>query len=174
MLRTLMKGDVIMRDDNHGISLVEILAVISILAILASGGISIYRQLRFGDTKEAAVRIDAAMAEIRMETMCKDQKLFLYLYSSDGAVYMKKSTEASEAAASLTAASGIKLSDRINLSYRIASSGEADLEPGAALCISFERSSGIFDTDLEFIKVRSAEHVTEITCIPETGRHWVD
>lgn len=163
-----------MRADNRGISLLEILVVISILGILASGGISIYRQLTFADTKKAARRIDAAMTEVRMETMSKDRKQYLYLYSLDGAVFMKKSTEANETVASLDVASGIKLSDRITLSYRIAPSDEADLVPGAALCLSFERSSGSFNSDVEYIKVCSAEHATMITCVPETGRHWVD
>ena len=163
-----------MRNDNRGISLVEILAVISILIILVSGGISIHRQLGDADTKEIVQRINAAMAEVRMETMYKARKQYLFLYTIEGAVYMKKSTEASAATATLDAASGHKLSDRITLSYRITPFSETDLVPGAVLCISFERGSGIFDSGVEFLKVSSADHASVITCIRETGRHWVD
>ena len=163
-----------LKDDNRGISLVEILAVISILAILASGGISLYGQLGYADTKRAANRVNSAMEEVRMESMSRDRKPYLYLYQIDGTYYLKRSTEANQAAAELEAASGTLISEKISLSFRITPSQDVTLDPGMALRISFDRSSGRFDQELERIQIRSANAVTEITCVPETGRHWAE
>lgn len=168
------KEDFMIRNDNRGISLVELLAVISILAILATGGISLYRQLGYADTKRAANRVNTAMDEVRMETMSRAHKSYLYLYQINGIYYLKRSIETNSAAADLDAESGTELSNKISLSYRYAATPEVTLQPGMVLKISFDRSSGMFDQELELIQINSANHTTEITCVPETGRHWVE
>lgn len=173
--RTAYKeGIAIMSKDNSGISLLEILIVISILAIFASGGISLYRQLSHADCRRAAVRLHRVMEEIRQETLSKVPKPYLYIYQLDGTSYVKKSREGDMAAAKLDAASGSRLSDKIVLSYQLADAGEAVLEDGKVLRIGFHRSSGSFDQELELIRLRSGDYVSEIICVPETGRHWLE
>ncbi len=162
------------RNDNRGISLVEVLLVISILALFASGGISLYRQLSHADCKRAAARIQTAMEEVRMETISRGRKPYLYLYQLEGTYYLKKCMESNPTAAKLDAASGNRISEKLSLSYQLTASAEVVLEEGKVLQISFHRGSGSFDQDLERIILRSSEFTTEIVCVPETGRHWVE
>ncbi len=159
--------------DNRGVSLLELIVVIAILAILATGTVSLFGLLRTADTAKAARLIDSVMEEVRMDTMSRSQKQYLYLYCIGDRIYLKASPQAASGEAGLDAESGRRLAKGITLFYKKETEGEDYLEAGESLRISFERSSGAFDPGYEYIRIHGPSHTSEITCIPETGRHWV-
>lgn len=160
--------------DNRGLSLLELIMAISIIAILATGTLGLFGRFGTVDTAKAAKEIDTAMERVRMETMCRCPKQYLYLYCIGNSTYLKLSTEADPLAAVLDAASGRKLDNDISISYKKTVGTEESLNSGDNISISFQRSSGVFDQDYEYIKVQGTNHAATIVCIPETGRHWTD
>ncbi len=160
--------------DNRGISLLELIMAISILAILAAGTLGLYSRFGGADTDKAAKMIDTVMEKVRMETMCRSRKQYLYLYGIGNSVYYKNSPEADPLAAVLNSSSGRKLANSITISYKITAGMEETLDSGEYICISFERSSGVFNQNYEYIEMNGPNDTAAITCIPETGRHWTD
>lgn len=162
-----------MKSDNKGISLIEIILVVTMIAILSGGSIAIYNSLGFAKTAKAAKLIDDGMSKIRINTMSKTDREYIYLYNISGTVYMKISTEATPALANLNAATGTKFSKNISLKYKD-SSGQHSLATGTNICIYFKRVTGAFESDIEYIELISDNNSSIITCIKETGKHWVD
>lgn len=163
-----------MHKNNKGFSTIELIAVIAILAILTAGTLVIFHQIGYANTMKAAKLIDSELSKVRIETMSREEKQYLYLYNIDGTVYRKASTKANPSEAGLNAASGTAFSKNISLIYKLEGAGETGLNNGANLCISFDRSSGNFDTSYEFIRLVSANHSSTIAFTKETGRHEIE
>ena len=73
-----------MRKDHRGLSMIELIIVLAVLAILSTGAIGIYRSLGFANTKKAAVYIDNLLTRARLDTMSKKDRPYIYLYQIDG------------------------------------------------------------------------------------------
>ncbi|HKL80552.1 MAG TPA: prepilin-type N-terminal cleavage/methylation domain-containing protein [Mobilitalea sp.] len=163
-----------MKNNNKGVTLIEVIIVISILAILSAGTINTLHRLSYSNTSKAANTISSIMSKLKMETMSKIQKNYLYLYDISGSVYLKVSSESVPLAAELNIATGTKVMKRGILMYKLYGRNEIELEEGTPICISYERSSGRFDGDYEYIKLSNSSNETVIYCVKETGRHWID
>lgn len=160
--------------DNNGISLIEIIVVVVIIAILSTGGMVVISRMRYTDTLKVANEIDLTMSKVRLETMSKDGKQYIYLYNIDDTIYMKLSQETDRVLAALDVTSGKKLSVNTALYYKSLSGDEVKLEHNQYITISFKRSSGAFDTNLEYIKLNNTGSTHTIYCVKETGKHWVE
>jgi prepilin-type N-terminal cleavage/methylation domain-containing protein len=163
-----------MKFNNKGFTLIELIVVMSVLVVLTTGGVTINNRLRYTDTLRAAKDIDMAMNKVRVETMSKGVKQYLYLYLVEDAIYMKISPKADATQAGLDEDSGQRLLKHTNITYKISGISEQKLLHNQSIGISFERSSGAFDADYEYIKLNNAGNTSIIHCIKETGRHWVE
>jgi len=166
-----------MINKNKGFSLIEMIITIAILAIVTTGSLAISSRIKFADTMKAAKSVDYAMDKLRLETMSKDTKQYLYLYIIDNAIYMKVSSEAISSAAGLDSNSGKKIANQMRVSYKITSVPvvpEETLTDTNYISISFERSTGAFYSNYEYIKFVYSNSTAILNCIQETGRHWVE
>lgn len=162
---------------NKGFSLIEMIIVLAILTIVSTGAIIGIRSIGYANTVNAAKRVDSVMDKVRLETMTRDAKQYLYLYNRDGVLYMRTDTTEITDPVSLTEATGTRLAHRVTLAYKKPGDGdETVLGNGGYLCITFLRSSGAFslDSDYEYLKFTGSGKEAVIRCYMETGRHYVE
>ena len=159
--------------NNKGYTLIELMIVIAILGILSGGVVVSIRNLSYANTIKTANSIHMAMKKLRLETMTKAEKQYLYLYKIDEAIYIKVSTKDSGEEANLDISSGTKISVRNSLYfYDRSEAKEMELENNNNNCfISFEKSSGAFSVESDYgIRIESSNKTAYIKCILETGR----
>lgn len=74
--------------DNRGLSLIELIVVVAILGIVSVGATSSLGLLYSTSAKEAATKLNSAMAKTRVEAMSKSQAS-LRLYEKDSEYYVQ-------------------------------------------------------------------------------------
>lgn len=163
-----------MMNKNKGFSLVEMIVTISILAIITSGSVMAYYRMSYVDTMKAAKTVSSVMDKLRIETMSKEIKPYLYLYNIDDTIYIKVSKESNSGLAGLDASSGEKVGKRIAVYVKEPSIAERVLGDGEYISISFVRSLGTFYSNYETITFVYHSKKAAIICVQETGRHWVE
>lgn len=165
-----------MRKNNGGMSFIEMILVIVIIAILSTGGIAIYKSLGYANTKKAATHLNDSLSRARIDTMSKRGMQYLYIYQIDGRLYSKLSTEEGLSVGvygELTDAEGTGYSSNISLKYKTDTGISHELGDNESISISFIKSSGAFATNYSELILESGNNSSVITCIKETGRHWV-
>ena len=80
---------------NKGFSLVELIVVIAIIAIVSGAATIGINYLALANSKKAIISIDTEISEVRLEDMSQREKSYVYLAADSGAVYMRKTTDAS-------------------------------------------------------------------------------
>lgn len=166
-----------MRDNNWGMSFIEVIIVLIIIAILSTGSIAIYKSLGYANTKKAAKHINDSLSIARIDTISRRGIQYLYIYQIDGRLYSKLSTEEGlrdGVNGELTGAEGIEFSHNITLKYKTDTGISHELGDNENICISFVKASGAFTSYYSEIILESGNNTSIITCIKETGRHWVD
>lgn len=166
-----------MRKDHRGMSLIELVVVITILASLSVGAIGIYNSLGYANTKKAAGQLNNLLSRARIDTMSKKDKTYTYLYQIDGRIYSLQSNEGDltiDPVGGLDVTGGMPFSRNISLSYVDDLGVIQKLEDGQWIIISFLKSSGAFQSYYSKIIFTSRNEMTAINCIKETGRHWVN
>lgn len=164
-------------NNNRGMSFIEVILVLIIIAILSTVSIAIYKSLGYTNTKKAANHINDSLSRARIDSMSKREIQYLYIYQIDGKLYSKLSTKEGlrdGVYGELTAAEGMKFSYNITLRYRTDTGINHKLGDNESLYISFVKSSGAFASHYSEIILESGNNTSIITCIKETGRHWVD
>ena len=73
----------------------------------------------------------------------------------------------------LTDAEGTGYSSNISLKYKTDTGISHELGDNESIIISFIKSSGAFATNYSELILESGNNSSVITCIKETGRHWV-
>lgn len=165
-----------MSRNNRGMSFIELILVILIISVLATVSLAIYRSLGYANTKKVASHINDALSKARINTMSKKDTYYLYLYQIDGRLYSKLSTEDGLMVGvygELTDAEGVAYSRNISLIYRTDSGISHELGDNESICISFIKSSGAFAVNFTELILKSDNNRSTITCVRETGRHWV-
>lgn len=166
-----------MKKDHRGLSLIEIIVVIAIMAILAgSVGIGVGMVLR-RPVDECASKLQSSLQSNRITAMGKISTK-LEIYMDDGYIYIRETIESADGIRSTES----RIGDRgILLEYKL--SGSTTMIPlpedGSPLILSFDRSSGAFkdlrDMGLpnvycEKIVISKGDRVKELTLARLTGK----
>lgn len=165
-----------MRKNNRGMSFIELVLIIVIVAVLSTGGIAIYNSLGYANTKKAAGHINDALSRARIETMSKKGFQYLYLYQIGGRLYSKLCTEEGLSVGvygELTSVEGKSFSRNITLKYKTSTGTSHELGDNESICIYFAKASGAFASNYTELILESGNNSSIITCVKETGRHWV-
>lgn len=159
---------------NKGVSLIEMIIVIAIIALASSVTISLVGQFGYTRTQKAAKTLNTTMDKLRMETMSKGISYKLFIYFAEGDLYMKILKESDSI--SLTKDNGEKLSVDCQVKYQKEGSIEEELEEGTGkyLAISFSKGSGAFTSDYEWISISNSKHKSVLQFVKETGKHWIE
>lgn len=162
----------IIKQNNKGFSLVELIVVIAIGVILASAiTISLSSVLGVA-VKQCARNIESVLNKTRVSTMGKDSVVVeLYKDSSDGAYYYKVTTNGTDTETKKIGRSSLEISYSMEQDY----SSVKSLTGSDAISIEFDRGSGVEKTDANgkccsriWIKKGSTQKV--ITIYKETGK----
>lgn len=147
--------------------------MIAILAILSTGTFVTISRIGYANTMKAAKSIDSTMSKLRLETMTKEPKTYLYIYNKDEIIYMKASNEEVDTDAHLDITTGKKVAQNTVLRYKVDFVVDT-LKNDENICISFKKSSGAFVENYEYIELVNTSKTATIICIQETGGHWVE
>lgn len=140
-----------MKRDNRGLSLVEIIVVVAIMAALG-GSIIIGVGLATGrPADECAAKLQSILQSSRLSAMGKvDNKIEIYM-NAEGYIYVKETvTTATGNGAGSGMADRVtetRIGERgITFVYTLSNHSTGTLTPGgASLVLSFDRSSGAFN-----------------------------
>lgn len=163
-----------MRENQKGMSLIEIIVVIGIIGILAGVSVSLFGYIRSGNTKSAVKELDSAIDRLQINNMSKSTKEYLYVYQSGSKYYVKRLSENLDSFDSTKLDdSGEKIGDSGVKIYKDSSDGT--LVTGNDFIRIGYAKSGIYDsaTNVSAIVVDGSTTYT-ITLVASTGKHIVE
>ncbi len=177
-------------EKNRGISLIEVLVVVIILAVFVGGIALTYSVVHSADTNGCTQSLDTYLEKAKNECMSKEEPVYMVVYKSSDSGYpgyyigtVKK--------ADLTTYSTNPKDDRkiagnqINISVESSTGSSIDID-NSGVYFSFDRGTGAFLPVLKGIPavatsltpasiiVSSGENETTITCVEATGKHFIE
>gem|GEM_PF-1550503 len=168
--------------NNKGMSMIEIILVLAILALLSTGMLTGINYIQYGNTKKCSNLIDSALDKVRIDAMSKAEKPYLYLYEFEGSYYMLESAETTPTLDS----SGTKLGNRqVRLYYSTDPGGVAEITSSIPLHymkIGFVKSTGgiaqnadnSYYDEILIKNGAGTETRYTITLIKATGKHYIE
>lgn len=176
-----------LKRNNSGLSLVEIVVVIAIMAVLASGTLGVIYSSRNYKVKKAYEVIDATLSETRVQCLAKQ------------GAWMKIENNGSTTVVSTSYGSPITLPESVIVKYSYVDSAgnttsDVVLTSAKPLVFSYDRGAGRFlslksgitdngdgtysytsfaspDVSCTWIKVESGSYQNKIELFPATGKH---
>ncbi|PXV93318.1 prepilin-type N-terminal cleavage/methylation domain-containing protein [Lachnotalea glycerini] len=159
-------------ENNKGLSLIELIVVIAIIAILSAGTVISIGLIFQSDVKECSHKLAGYIGQAKITTMSKvSGDLELYQDASDKDYYV---TISSETTPYKIGNSGLTITCVTTLGNEIVISNTNTLK------LKFDRSSGAFKylegtTDYcNQIKIQKKTKEISIYLIPETGKYYID
>lgn len=161
-----------MRKDNRGLSLIEIIIVLAIMAATAGAFTIGLSMILRKPADECAAKLQASLQSNRMLAMGKvSTKLEIYM-DADGYIYLREITETATSTGPDIRTTETRIGDRgVTLVYKLSDGSSASLLPGGSpLILSFDRSSGAFK-DLK--EMGFPDRYCETITISKSGRDKV-
>lgn len=157
---------------NEGFSLVELIVVITILAVLSTGVIMGVGMLGSWQLNECVSLLDGGLNETRTEALSKQAAYLTISCDESGSYYMEVTGKPIEKLAG----------DKITITYATdAGEAEVAITPEQPLVLSYDRASGAFlpmkDTEVycTAIHVRLGDgKSTTIRLVKSTGKHTIE
>ncbi|MFV0342908.1 MAG: prepilin-type N-terminal cleavage/methylation domain-containing protein [Anaerocolumna sp.] len=159
---------------NKGVSLIELIIVIAIIALTSTVTFQLIGQVSSKRIYKAAKTIDITLDKLRVETMSKGVTYSLCLYLIEGDLYMTIQPEGDTL--TLTKENGDILVEDCQVSYQKEGVAEEILEEGVGnyIAISYSKSSGAFHSSYERITFRNGNYNSILRFVKETGKHWIE
>lgn len=167
------------RDDNRGVTLVEILLVIAIMSIMVtvtSAGISlIYSR----DAEKSAKYINSALEKAKMLSLSKKGTCTLSVNGANHTLFINFSTEGTVEEIGLPE----------NVTIAVSAWGSARHTEGEKVTIEFDKTSGrvkevaiddavLADEDYYMVKINaqanSSKKQAEVLLVKATGKHYIE
>lgn len=160
--------------DNRGMSLVELIVVVAILAVMVGVGLTTFSAVSGADVRECSGDMYSAIGRTRISTMGKKStRLIISKDAADGGIYVQEEIEGNLGDRKRIGKSSVS----VNYIEDNGSGGQTtvNLTPGAELILAFDRGSGAFkeispSTYCTGITVSKGSHVRNITLYPVTGK----
>lgn len=159
-----------MRKNQKGFSLVELIVVIAIMAILTTVGLLSFSIVSGRQVIGCAKEIESYISQTKVQALSRASAKLEIFVKSDG-VYVNLSVEGRDVK---VGKSGIQVK------YKTTDGAEVSLTESERLVISFDRSSGAFQTlpglstYCKEITVEGGRHSRKIILIPQTGKFYIE
>lgn len=155
--------------DNSGTSIVELLAVIAIMAVLLGTATNIIGYLSGKQARQCAYKMDAILSETRMETMGKSTGekdcVYLTIKNNDGKIYALQQIKDVQ--------NSTLIGENVKIVATDIKGSEMELANGTSFNVYFNRSTGaLYDEVGNYCKMRITQgRVTYVvSVIPTTGK----
>ena len=127
--------------DHRGVSLVELIVVMAIMAVLAGAGVSLFGTLTGAKVSEASDKITAALSRTRTEALSRSDASFtLYQNTTDKRYYVDIYYTSSNAGGeTITEAVG---ASQLIIKYYDSTGAENTINTTNSLKVKFDRSTG--------------------------------
>ena len=158
---------------NKGVSLIEVIVVILILAILSTAGIISVGYIHRVNASSCAAKLNSALEQTRNKTMSKQEgRISLVIYTKDKNYYAAICTD--NAGTSEYDEGTLLGSTSLSLNVKTSDGTVTKLSDseGMEYRINFVKGSGAFSSDIDEISVKGTKEVI-IKLIKETGRSYI-
>ena len=162
-----------MRNNQKGMTLIEIIIVIALIGILAGSSVALIGHIGYANTKKTVETIDAALDKQQSVAMSKKENPYLYIYKRDDGYYMKQlSSKLDTLDDTKLDGSGTKISGK-DAEIRINSETGTLVDGDTIIRIMYQKN-GVFhtDTNIDAIVIKG-KGTYKITLVKETGKHPV-
>ncbi len=173
--------------DNRGISLIELIAVMAILAILSGGALISLNYLSFADVDKAMEKVDSSLSKLQMETVGTGYPysyLAIRWNSTDKSYDISNVTSTVELtpdnweSASKTISNQKKIAnEKVMITYSNEEDGSNPIElrdDNPILLISFKPHSGAFLSSCRTIVLEGKSKKSTLIMVAKTGNHYVE
>ena len=166
------------KTDNRGFSLVELIAVLAIMAVLVGIFAFGYSLISNKQVDQCAKKIQVSLENARTTSLGKSS-VDLKFYPSGGKIYLEKTLDGDASKATTSEIGDGKLS----VKFMFKKSGAANVEKNAATVavtgIAFDRASGAIKADntgyyLDSVKVSNGRKTLTVSVEKLTGRVTID
>lgn len=156
--------------DNRGMSIVELLVIIAIMAIAVGMIANLFGYMNGKQAKQCAYKLEAALSEIRMETMSKSngekEDVYFVLENKESQIYAARKIK-DEVSKDL-------IGEKVIITVKdVTGNITGELTEGTAVPVYFNRATGALDKDSAGYAVFEITqgNVTYVVGIePTTGR----
>jgi prepilin-type N-terminal cleavage/methylation domain-containing protein len=166
-----------LKKDNHGVTLMELIVVMLIMAILAVGTVTGYNLFNVGSAKHAAEKINTKLGYVQIENMTKSE-----IYSL---VIEKDEAEGDYKLSILYGSSQLETTEFLKLkegqiTYQYDNLETHTVGTGDKLVISFRKDTGGIKADslsgltVTRIGITSSGKTYDIRLVPATGKHFIE
>ncbi len=170
-----------LRENQKGMSLVEIIIVIAMIGILAGTSISMLSYIMMGNTQKAAKTVSTAIEKQQANTMSKAGVPYLYIYKLSDGYYMKtiidvEIADSNDTDFSQLDSSGTKLAGTNVTISKVDSAGTAgDVTETDFIRVVYKKS-GVFDSSKTNVSqiIIDGSGTYKITLIEATGKHILE
>ncbi len=158
-----------MERDNRGMSIIEIVIVLAMMAVLLGFMTNIVGYLSGRQAKECAYKIDSSLAGIRMDTMSKStggKDVFLTIEKKDGGIYAIRNVKGMEE-------QDLIAGGQVTVKAVDSNGNEVEIDSSNTITFYFNRETGGLQKDTvwyERIVVTQGRVTYEVTIEPVTGK----
>ncbi len=156
--------------NNSGFSLIELLVVITILAIFSAGAVAGLGYLTLANTGKCASKIDSGFTVLKSRNMSKAEQTYMHLYNQNDEYYLVYNTEDGDTFTPDGSGECIG-NNKLKISM-----DDNPIEDGEHVSFSVRKKDGSFvNTLTPTSKITvSGQSAKEITIVTSTGKHFVE
>lgn len=172
-----------MKKNNKGFSMIELIIVIAILGILTGMSTLSINYLKLANTRSAAKKIDSTLSKLKIDTMSKNERPYLYVYNDGGKYYMLYSTKDTLSDAKVNSASGGTVIGGNAVEIQVEKNDTMHtIGVDKSVRLGFKKGNGAFlpDKDGEYctkLKVKGKNNSKveyTIILVKDTGKHYFE
>ena len=163
-----MKGKFLF-NENRGTSIVELLVIMAVLAVLVGISTNLTAYLSGKQARQCAYKIEAAISEIRMETMSKStgekESVYLILENNGNLIYSKQMIKGKE--------HSDLVGEKVTLRVGDGRGTFQEVTSGEQIPIYFNRATGALLKESEpyaAFEIQQGRVIYSVTIEPVTGR----